>query len=112
MLDRAMSEADLQQTVIEMARVYGWLVAHFRPARTAKGWRTAIEGDAGFPDLVLVRDGRVLFVELKQENGKPSAAQGRWLSELCPTRECARRVEVYVWRPSDLPSIPDVLYPP
>jgi hypothetical protein len=45
---------------------YGWRAAHFRPARTAKGWRTPVAADgAGFPDLVLVRRTRIVAAELK-----------------------------------------------
>jgi hypothetical protein len=78
----AMSEDDLKAAVIQAARLLGWRVAHQRPARTEKGWRTAIEGDAGFPDLCLARDGRVLFRELKSAKGKPTADQQVWLEAL------------------------------
>jgi hypothetical protein len=30
--------------VIELAKLRGWRTAHFRPARTAHGWRTAVLG--------------------------------------------------------------------
>jgi hypothetical protein len=47
------SERDFQAAVLEAARVFGWHVAHFRPARTAHGWRTPVAADgAGFPDIV------------------------------------------------------------
>lgn len=77
------SETDLQTAVIALARLRGWMIHHDRPARLANGeWRTAISGDTGFPDLVLARAGRVLFVELKSAVGRPSAAQERWAAEL------------------------------
>jgi hypothetical protein len=45
-----MSEAELQQNVIDMAHVFGWLVHAERPAMRADGtWRTPIQGDKGFP---------------------------------------------------------------
>jgi hypothetical protein len=48
---RVLSEAAFTDAVIELARLGGWRVAHFRPARTASGWRTPVQGDgAGFPD--------------------------------------------------------------
>jgi hypothetical protein len=61
-----MRERDLQLAVIEMAHVYGWLVAHFRTAQTRRGaWVTPVGADGkGFPDLCLVRE-RVVFLELK-----------------------------------------------
>jgi hypothetical protein len=98
------TEKDLQRTVIEIAKLYGFRVAHQRPARTANGWRTAIEGDVGFPDLVLlrgVRNGqpaRLLFVELKTARGKPSPDQVKWLELL----QEVPRIEVHLWRPMDL----------
>lgn len=78
----AMSEDDLQDAVMQMAELLGWVVVHFRPARTEKGWRTAVQGQKGFPDLVLARDGRVLFRELKTTKGKPTVDQEIWLEAL------------------------------
>ena len=47
-----MSERELQDAVIQLARLLGWRVAHFRPAMTTRGWRTPVSADgAGFPDL-------------------------------------------------------------
>ena len=97
-LDRAMTEAQLQDSVIEMARAFQWMVAHFRPAMTDQGWRTAVQGDgAGFPDLVLVRATRAIFAELKSEKGRVSPAQEAWLDRL----RAVPGIEVYVWRPTD-----------
>ena len=101
-----MSERNLQDTVIEMAKVHGWLVNHQRPARTDKGWRTAVEGDAGFPDLVLVRPGlqkrppRLLFVELKAKRGRFTDGQRQWMEALVQIPF----VEVLTWTPDDLTS--------
>jgi hypothetical protein len=55
--------------------------------------------------MVLVRDARLLFVELKTERGKLTYPQRSWLSALneCPS------AEVYEWRPSDWPEIEVVL---
>lgn len=69
----------MQKAIIETAQLTGWLVAHFRPARTEEGWRTAVEGDGkGFPDLVLCRSPAVLFVEVKSKGGRLSREQDRW----------------------------------
>jgi hypothetical protein len=112
------TEAQFQAAVIQYARLRGWLVAHFRPARTSKGWRTPMTGDPGFPDLVMTRrgtrqgeatpldsPGRVIFIELKTERGKVSVNQAAWLDALgdCPG------VEVWLWRPRDWPTIEEVL---
>jgi hypothetical protein len=73
-----MTERELQSAVIQLARLFGWRVAHFRPAITSKGWRTPVEADgAGFPDLVLARD-RILYAELKSDRGRLTEAQLEW----------------------------------
>jgi hypothetical protein len=91
------TEAELQSAVIELARLLGYRVAHFRPAQTVKGWRTAVEADGkGFPDLVLVRrPARLLFVELKAARGRLHPDQQAWLELLGPA------AEVYVWTPAE-----------
>jgi len=93
-----MTESELQSAVIEMARLFGWLVHHDRPSQNSKGrWSTAIQGDPGFPDLVLARDGVVLFVELKSAKGKMSDAQTEWFTALS-----GGPVVGQIWRPEDL----------
>jgi hypothetical protein len=104
-LGAGVTERELQKGVIDCARLFGWRVAHFRPAQTARGWRTPVEADgAGFPDLVLVRDGRLIFAELKSGTGKLGDAQQVWLDalELVNTAHvCGPCIEVYVWKPDD-----------
>ena len=96
-----MSEQQFTQAVIDFAKYKGWMVAHFRPARTTRGWRTPVQGDNGFPDLVLARDGRVVYAELKVGRNTLSKDQERWANAL---------PEMYVWRPADLrDSIAEVL---
>lgn len=96
-VERTITEEAFQCQVLGMARANGWLSAHFRPAKTAKGrWLTPVAGDgAGFPDIILVRE-RVVYAELKTQRGKLSPEQVRWLDTLKAAGE-----EVYVWRPSD-----------
>lgn len=98
------TEAEWQKQVIDLARLFGWKVAHFRPAQTTKGWRTPVAADgAGWPDLVLVRD-RIVAAELKREGGKVAADQQEWLDALQ-----AAGAETHVWRPSDLDTVAEVL---
>jgi len=90
------TEAELLDAVIELAHLFGWRVAHFRPARTARGWRTPVAADgAGWPDLTLVRE-RVVFAELKAERGTLSVDQLDWLRVLGQAGG-----EHHVWRPED-----------
>lgn len=101
------SEAELQAAVMEAAAGYGWRVVHFRPARTARGWRTPVEGDGeGWPDLFMLRPPRAVFVELKRDARTAAAAerqlspaQKRWRDDFRLTPA----VEYYVWRPRDWP---------
>jgi hypothetical protein len=96
-----MNESQFTDAVIELAQYRGWRVAHFRPARTVKGWRTPVQGNKGFPDLVLARRGQVVFAELKTTKGTVQAEQKKWIEEL---------PDVHVWRPADLLQIiPEVL---
>jgi len=93
-------EADLQQAVIDLAHLLRWRVAHFRPAMTRGRWSTPVSGDgAGFPDLVMVRDGHIIFAELKSTKGRVRIEQMVWLGALQladgPT------VRTYTWRPDD-----------
>ncbi|WP_346927547.1 hypothetical protein, partial [uncultured Arthrobacter sp.] len=78
-----MSERELQDAVIELARLLGWRVAHFRPARVRRGGReiyeTPVAADGkGWPDLVLVRGSRLIFAEMKSGTGRLSDAQIAW----------------------------------
>ena len=84
------------RTVIPYARMLGW--KHYFT------WRSK-HSPAGFPDLVLVRPPRVIFAELKRDDGTVSTSQAEWLAALaaCPT------VESYVWRPRDWDVITRIL---
>ena len=78
-----MNEHELQRTLIEAAQWYGFRVAHFRPARTEHGWRTPVEGDAGFVDLVLAHpSGPVFAWELKAASGRLTNDQQAWAEAL------------------------------
>ena len=91
------TETNLQAAVIELATWSKWLVHHSRPARTNDGWRTAIQGHVGFPDLIMARGPRLIVAELKRQGAKPTEAQQLWLD----TISAGGGLEVYVWRPAD-----------
>ena len=95
-------ERDFQAVVIAIAKHHGWMVFHPLPAQNGRGqWRTATQGDTGFPDLVLVHPERgIIFAELKTAIGKLSDAQNDWLMCLH-----AAGAEAYVWRPRDINDI-------
>lgn len=111
---KAMTEREFQKQVIELAKGFDWLVAHFRPGMTSRiskqgkpVWVTPMQGDPGFPDLVLVHpeQQRVIVAELKSERGKCSLAQTQWLEAFDATGQ----VEVKIWRPSDWDAIVEEL---
>ena len=79
------TEAEMADTILETARVTGWRIAHFRPALTKWGWRTAVQGDgAGFPDLVMIhpRARLVWWAELKMLRGRLTPEQELWRDAL------------------------------
>lgn len=99
------TEAGFTAAVIQFAQLCGWRAAHFRPARTAKGWRTAVAGDgAGFPDLVLIRGNVLVVAELKCGTNRPTPEQSAWLAAFR-----SAGIRAYVWYPTDWPTIEDVL---
>lgn len=102
--DEEILEADWQRTVLDLAKMMGWRVAHFRSVLTRKGWQTPVAADgAGFPDLFLARD-RLVAIELKTEKGKLSDAQKDWIRALLNAQ-----VEVYVCRPRHLEQLAEIL---
>jgi hypothetical protein len=100
-----MTEDQLLDSTIDLARVLGWLAHHCRPARTDKGWRTPVQGDPGFPDLIFVRDGWLIAAELKSQTGRVAAGQSLWVDRLDEVSLRAGRPSggllVVVWRPVD-----------
>ena len=78
------SEDDLLDEVVKTAMAFRWAVCHFRPARTRNGFRTAIQGHVGFPDLVIAKAGVVLIRELKSAKGRVSSEQFAWAQSLVP----------------------------
>ena len=86
----AMTENELKQAVLELARRGGWAVYHVPQARIRNG------GGAGYPDLTLARDGEVVWIELKQERTQPTVQQLAWAAALGRAW--------HLLRPSDLES--------
>lgn len=92
----ALTERDFMRQVLDLAAIYGWSAYH--PALSK--W-----SERGWPDLAMVRPPRFILAELKRETGRTSPHQDRWLAMLgaCPG------VETYLWRPSDLDHIAEIL---
>lgn len=95
-------ERDLQRTIVELAHLTGWRVHHVRTAANQRGrWETPIQGDPGFPDLVLAKPGRLVIAELKSDTGKLSPDQEAWLATLSSVVRVSPGFEVHIWRPCD-----------
>lgn len=84
---RAMTEKQLQKAVLQLAGILGWRTYHTYDSRRSQ---------PGFPDLVMLKARRTLYVELKTERGRVRPEQRAWLDELA-----AAGNEVYLWRPVD-----------
>ena len=83
----------LQEQILDLAKIYGWTRAHFRPAMTKYGWRTPVNGDGqGFPDLLLLRGVRMLAWECKSVGEKTSPCQDAWLAAFALIPGCDSRV--------------------
>ncbi len=86
------TEAAFQSVVIELAEVYGWRWYHTGDSRRSP---------SGFPDLLLLRDGRALAWELKTMRGRLRPDQRAWLAAL----DAVPGIEAAVRRPSDWEAI-------
>lgn len=91
------SEDVFKGQIMNLARVRGWRRAHFRPGMMRSGrWVTPMEGEKGFPDLVLVRGPELWLPELKTNRGRTTPDQDIWLEMLGQVTV----VRTGVWRPS------------
>lgn len=72
-----LSEASLESRLVELAKLHGWLAYHTHDSR-----RSA----PGFPDWILLRDDRLLAIELKSATGKPTEKQLEWLRAFARVR--------------------------
>jgi len=95
-LSKIMTEKEFQLHVEQMAKIGGWQFYHT--------WNS-IHSAPGFPDNVMAKPPRLVFMELKTELGKVTAAQQRWLDILASIPG----VEVYLFRPSEWEEIKKVL---
>ena len=64
-----MTESEWQQQVLKSAHQLGWQSMHI--GRTGKHQAVGAKGTmgTGWPDLVLVKGGRIIFAELKGAEG-------------------------------------------
>jgi hypothetical protein len=89
-------ESEFRQQVVDLAKIYHWRV-YFTWA--------SIHCPAGFPDLTLVKNGHLVFAELKTGRRKTTWEQQQWIAAL----EQVPGVRVFVWRPEDWGHIERIL---
>lgn len=83
-----MTETQLQNSIIELCKLYGWLYYHTHDSRRSV---------AGFPDLVIVKDARIIFAELKKDGRHATAEQEKWLAALHYAATFGEHISVYLW---------------
>ena len=81
---------DFQPQVVKLAQLCGW-----RPYHTHDSRRSA----AGFPDLILIKDGELIAAELKVAARTSSPEQLHWLGAFDGVPGCV----AIVWRPNKAP---------
>ena len=82
------TEKDFQETVVQAAEMFGWWHYHVADSRRSR---------PGFPDLVLIKPPKVIFLEVKREKGRLTVAQADVLAML---EDCSE-VQAAVVRPTD-----------
>ena len=90
------SEKAFMAEIRKLAAEYGWMCYHTHDSR---------KSDEGWPDLVLLKGGRLIIAELKTEKGVLTTKQTLWIDAL----RNVRGIKVEVWRPSDGPEIRRIL---
>lgn len=87
-----MNETQLRENIRDAAVKLGWLV-YFT-------WNS-LHSPKGFPDMVMVRDGELIFAELKSDKGKLTPDQELWKGALEIVESMNFHVAYFIWRPED-----------
>lgn len=114
-----LTERRFQQQVVQYAELMGWHVRHDSATNQRATCRrcraplacatcgtpvTIVRNAPGLLDLLLVRRPRVIWAELKSERGKMTDDQLVTFRDLRASGQ-----DVYLWRPSDWPTIERIL---
>lgn len=91
-----LTEKQWMAQVKEIAGFRGWLWSHPFDSRRST---------PGYPDAVLVRPPRVLFVELKSDKGVLTLDQIIWKEAL----EACPGISYYLWKPSQWSEVVEAL---
>ena len=86
-----MNEKQFQANVVELCKYLGYLVYHTFDSR---------KSEPGWPDLVIVGRNRIIYREIKTENGVVTDAQLKWGGAIL-----AAGGDWGVWRPEDMDNL-------
>lgn len=100
-----MREAAFAHQIEYLLELHRWLWCHYEPAVRQSGrWATPLRGHKGAPDYMAVRDGRLIFVEIKGDRGRVSNEQAAWMCELMDAG-----IETHLWYPHDIEAAKEAL---
>lgn len=90
--------------VVSFAERTGWRVYHPDKAKVRPG-KHITPGSRGFPDLVLVKPPRLVFLELKAQRGTRRPEQIEWMLDLQRVTE----VQAFFAKPSEFEEVHNLL---
>jgi inosine/xanthosine triphosphate pyrophosphatase family protein len=99
------SEAEFQAVVVKYAEDHGWHWMHIHTTGTGRNQPARGTLGRGWPDLVLVRGDQLIFAELKRQDAGPTPQHQLDVLNVLS----AVATSTYIWRPSQLALIMDVL---
>ena len=94
-----------QALVSATAREHGWLVKNNILDLYSD------ESDPGFPDLVMVKEGKLMFVELRSDKEKFTAEEHEWLKALSTHQRSCGSTFVQIWPISEWDRIKAIYFP-
>ena len=98
-----LTEAQFATQVEDLLTRFGWMFYH-----VYEQFKHAKRSSKGFPDYVAMRNGRLLFIEIKSQHGKLSPDQQTWLEGLARCQS-GDMPEIYVWWPAAFDDILEIL---
>ena len=74
-----MTESELQKQAIDLLKLSGFIVFRLNSGKARNNIRLC---PVGTPDLLAVRNGRVIWIEMKKTGGKTSLVQDEMIRDL------------------------------
>ena len=96
-------EKAFQTIVVTTAREHGWMVKNNICEHS--------KSEPGFPDLVMVKEGKILFVELRSDKDKFTAEKHEWLKALSTHQRNCGSTFVQLWPISEWDRIKEIHFP-